>query len=96
MSDVPDQLFSWRQENCALQISRGGGTTASPKVMKIFSHPQTRDQSQKVQNDKLSQGNVETKIFVGGNGTFSHFLEKKRKKFLFGEMELFPIFWKKN
>ena len=45
--------------------------TASPKVMKIFSHLQTRDQSQKVQNDKLSWGNVETKIFVGGNGTFS-------------------------
>ena len=48
--------------------------------MKIFSHPQTRDQSQKVQNDKLSRGNVETKIFVGGNGTFSHVLEKKFKK----------------
>ena len=54
--------------------------TASPKVMKIFSHPQTRDQSQKVHNDKLSRGKVETKIFVGGNGTFSHVLEKKLKK----------------
>ena len=51
----------------------------------MFSHPQTRDQSQKVRNDKLSRGNVETKIFVGGNGTFSHFLEKKLKKM-----------WKKN
>ena len=48
--------------------------------MKIFSHPQTRYQSQKVQNDKLSRGNVEAKIFVGGNGTFSHVLEKKLKK----------------
>ena len=48
--------------------------------MKIFSHPQTRNQSQVVQNDKLSRENVETKIFVGGNGTFSHFLEKKLKK----------------
>merc|ERR1711884_519205 len=54
--------------------------TASPKVLKIFSHPQTRDQSQVVQNDKLSQESVETKIFVGGNGTFSHFFEKKMKK----------------
>ena len=54
--------------------------TASPKVLKIFSHPQTRDQSQVVQNDKLSQGSVETKIFIGGNGTFSHFFEKKLKK----------------
>ena len=54
--------------------------TASPKVMKIFSHPQTRNQSQVVQNDKLSRENVETKIFVGGKGTFSHFLEKKLKK----------------
>ena len=54
--------------------------TASPKVLKIFSHPQTRDQSQVVQNDKLSQESVETKIFVGGNGTFSHFFEKKLKK----------------
>ena len=50
--------------------------TASPKVMKIFSPPQTRNQSQVVQNDKLSRENVETKIFVGGNGTFSHVLEK--------------------
>ena len=48
--------------------------------MKIFSHPQTRDQSQVVQNDKLSHESVETKIFVGGNGTFSHFFEKKLKK----------------
>ena len=48
--------------------------------MKNFSHPQTRDQSQKVQNDKFIVRNVETKIFVGGNGTFSHFLEKKLKK----------------
>ena len=56
------------------------GITASPKVLKIFSHPQTRDQSQVVQNDKLSQESVETKIFVGGNGTFSHFFEKKLKK----------------
>ena len=55
-------------------------STASPKVLKIFSHPQTRDQSQVVQNDKLSQESVETKIFVGGNGTFSHFFEKKLKK----------------
>ena len=47
--------------------------------MKFFSHPQTQDQSQKVQNDKLSWGNVETKIFVGGNGTFSHFLKKNEK-----------------
>ena len=54
--------------------------TASPKVLKIFSHPQTRDQSQVVQNDKLSQESVETKIFVGGNGTFSHFFEKNLKK----------------
>ena len=54
--------------------------TASLKVMKIFSHLQTGDQNQKVQNDKLSQGNVETKIFVGGNGNFSHFLGKKMKK----------------
>ena len=54
--------------------------TASLKVMKIFSHPQTRNQSQVVQNDKLSRENVETKIFVGGNGTFSHVLEKKLKK----------------
>ena len=54
--------------------------TASLKVMKIFSHLQTGDQSQKVQNDKLSRGNVETNIFVGGNGTFSHFLEKKIEK----------------
>ena len=54
--------------------------TATPKVMKIFSHPQTRNQSQVVQNDKLSRENVETKIFVGGKGTFSHFLEKKLKK----------------
>ena len=46
--------------------------------MKIFSHPQTRDQSQKVHNDKLNQGNVEKKI-VGGNGTFSHFLKKNEK-----------------
>ena len=45
--------------------------------MKFFSHPQTRNQSQVVQNDKLSRENVETKIFVGGNGTFSHVLEKK-------------------
>ena len=48
--------------------------------MKIFSHPQTRNQSQVVQNDKLSREYVETKIFVGGNGTFFHFLEKKLKK----------------
>ena len=48
--------------------------------MKIFSHLQTRNQSQVVQNEKLSQENVETKIFVGGNGTFSHFLEKKIEK----------------
>ena len=48
--------------------------------MKIFSHPQTRDQSQKVHSDKLSWGNVETKIFVGRNDTFSHFFEKKLKK----------------
>ena len=54
--------------------------TASLKVMKIFSHPQTRNQSQVVQNDKLSREYVETKIFVGGNGTFFHFLEKKLKK----------------
>ena len=54
--------------------------TASPKVLKIFSHPQNRDQSQVVQNEKLSQESVETKIFVGGNGTFSHFFEKKLKK----------------
>ena len=54
--------------------------TASPKVKKIFSHPQTRNQSQVVQNDKLSQESVETKIFVGGNGTFSHFFGKKLKK----------------
>ena len=54
--------------------------TASPKVMKIFSHPQTRNQSQVVQNEKLSRKNVETKIFVGGNGTFFHFFEKKLKK----------------
>ena len=58
-------------------LARDGGVdgdhTASPKVLKIFSHPQTRDQSQVVQNDKLSQESVETKIFVGGNGTFSHF-----------------------
>ena len=47
--------------------------TASLKVMKIFSHLQTRDQSQKVQNDKSSRGNVEPKIFVGGNGIFSIF-----------------------
>ena len=59
---------------------RGFRLTASPKVMKIFSHPQTRNQSQVVQNDKLSRENVETKIFVGGKGTFSHFLEKKLKK----------------
>ena len=48
--------------------------------MKIFSHPQTRNQSQVVQNDKLSRENVETKIFVGGNGTFSHVLGKKNEK----------------
>ena len=54
--------------------------TASPKVLKFFSHPQTRHQRQVVQNDKLSQESVETKIFVGGNGTFSHFFEKKLKK----------------
>ena len=48
--------------------------------MKIFSHPQTRNQSQVVQNDKLSREYVETKIFVGGNCTFFHFLEKKLKK----------------
>ena len=48
--------------------------------MKIFSHPQTRNQSQVVQNDKLSREYVETKIFVGGNGTFFHFFEKKLKK----------------
>merc|ERR1712214_206880 len=55
-------------------------TTASLKVMKLFSHPQTRNQSQVVQNDKLSREYVETKIFVGGNCTFFHFLEKKLKK----------------
>ena len=48
--------------------------------MKIFSHPQTGNQSQVVQNDKLSRENVETKIFVGGNGAFSHVLEEKLKK----------------
>ena len=47
--------------------------TAYPRVMKIFSHLQTPDQSQKVQNDKSSRGNVEPKIFVGGNGIFSIF-----------------------
>ena len=56
------------------------GDTASLKVMKIFSHPQTRNQSQVVQNDKLSRENVETKIFVGGKGTFSLFFEKKIEK----------------
>ena len=44
--------------------------TASPKVLKNFSHPQTRGQSQVVQNDKLSQECVETKIFVGGKPSF--------------------------
>ena len=48
--------------------------TASLKVMKFFSHLQTGDQSQVVENEKLSRESVETKIFVGGNGTFSHFL----------------------
>ena len=48
--------------------------------MKFFSHLQTGDQSQVVENEKLSRESVETKIFVGGNGTFSHFLEKKLKK----------------
>ena len=68
------------------QVSRVTGSgvrcqvTASPKVMKIFSHPQTRNQNQVVQNDKLSREYVETKIFVGGNCTFFHFLEKKLKK----------------
>ena len=70
---IVDSMWWQRSFFCAMIL------TASPKVMKIFSHPQTRDQSQKVQNDKLSRGNVETKIFVGGNGTFSHFLEKKEK-----------------
>ena len=65
-------VSNWNCDDCA--------RTASPKVLKIFSHPQTRDQSQVVQNDKLSQESVETKIFVGGNGTFSHFFEKKLKK----------------
>ncbi len=60
-------------------MNYSGLNTASPKVLKIFSHPQTRDQSQVVQNDKLSQESVETKIFVGGNGTFSH-LKKKIEK----------------
>ena len=54
--------------------------TASLKVLKIFSHLQTRDQSQKVQNDKFKNLKKKLKIFVGGNGTFSHFLEKKLKK----------------
>ena len=64
--------------------------------MKIFSHLQTRDQSQKVQNDKLSWGNVETKIFVGGNGTLSHFFEKKKiKNFRWGKWHFFPFFGKK-
>ena len=63
-----------------LTLTLVNNATASLKVMKIFSHPQTRNQSQVVQNDKLSRENVETKIFVGGKGTFSHFLEKKLKK----------------
>ena len=45
---------------------------------------QTRDQNQKVQNDKLSRGNVETKIFVWGNGTFPIF------------WNFFLKLWKKN
>ena len=57
--------------------------------MKIFSHPQTRNQSQVVQNDKLSRENVETKIFVGGKGTFSHFLEKKIEKNLEKNFQFF-------
>ena len=48
--------------------------------MKIFSHLQTQDQSQKVQNDKLKNLKKKLKIFVGGNGIFSHFLEKKIEK----------------
>ena len=51
---------------------------------------QTRDQNQKVQNDKLSRGNVETKIFVWGNGTFPIFwnfffknMEKNFQKIFF-------------
>ena len=48
--------------------------------MKIFSHPQTRDQSKKVQNDKLSWGNVETKFSFGEMALFSIFLEKNLEK----------------
>ena len=66
--------------HCRSGRSRGYWGTASLKVMKIFSHLQTRDQSQKVQNDKFKNLKKKLKIFVGGNGTFSHFLEKKLKK----------------
>ena len=70
----------WSRHYFNIFFSENPLPTASPKVLKIFSHWQTRDQSQVVQNDKLSQESVETKIFVGGNGTFSHFFEKKLKK----------------
>ena len=77
-----DWLYLYLRDHHVIVKTLLGGVenTASPKVMKIFSHLQTRNQSQVVQNDKLSRENVETKIFVGGKGTFSHFLEKKLKK----------------
>ena len=77
VSAVPLSFFLlfWRKDFILLVCGKEF-PTASLKVMKIFSHPQTRNQSQVVQNDKLSRENVETKIFVGGNGTFSHVLEK--------------------
>ena len=43
--------------------------------MKIFSHPQTRNQSQVVQNDKLSREN-----FRWGKGHFFPFFGKKIEK----------------
>ena len=83
MDTLPEELllriFSHLPYSSLLSAGQTSKRTASPKVLKNFSHPQTRNQSQVVQNDKLSRENVETKIFVGGNGTFSHFLEKNTK-----------------
>ena len=85
-----NQLEKLEAAKAALLVCLSLPGTASPKVMKIFSHPQTRNQSQVVQNDKLSRENVETKIFVGGNGTFSHVLGKKLNKIW---KKIFKIFF---
>ena len=47
--------------------------------MKIFSHPQTQNQSQVVQNDKLSRENVETKFSLGERALFPIFWKKIEK-----------------